>query len=659
MNLPGGIVTFLLTDIEGSTQAWERAPDSMRLALTRHDEIGAEIVAAHGGLLVKKRGEGDSLFIVFAEAAAAVAAACALQIAFYREDWPAETPLRVRMALHTGEADLRDGDYYGTTVNRCARLRAIGHGGQTLLSSATLSATQSALPDNVSFRFSDKGAHRLKDLQQPEQVWQLLHPDLPENFPELNSLKLPNNLPTQLTSFIGREKEIADVRQRLETTRLLTITGSGGSGKTRLALQVAAELLDRQTDGVWQIELASLTEAVLVPQAVASVLKIREEPDRPILQTLCDALSAKKILLVLDNCEHLLAATARMADTLLRTCPNVKILASSREGLGITGEKVYRLPSLAMPDGRKPIVSTVLVNYDAVRLFMDRAVAVAPTFAINTTNAPTVAQVCRRLDGIPFAIELAAARMRVMPIEQIATRLDDRFRLLTGGSRTALPRQKTLRATMDWSYDLLTDADRRLLRRLSVFSGGWTLEAAEAVCPDTDAQQPPPEMPIETWEILDFLTSLVDKSLVIYEESGGKSRYRLLETVRQYSTDRLAEENESEIYRRKHAEFYLNFAERAGAQLMGPEQGDWLRQLDIEHDNIRVAQEWYWASEKEGVAGLRIVGALWRFWMMRGHLSEGKANSEAVLDRPDAQEPTEIRANALKRSGDSDFGTRL
>ena len=657
MSLPTGTVTFLLTDVEGSTQKWENAPDAMRRALIRHDALAAQTAALHGGKVLKERGEGDSLFIVFDSPASALAAACALQLAFFEELWPEETPLRVRMALHLGNADQRDGDYYGPVVNRCARLRSIGQGGQILLSEAIQQAAANALPEQTFL--DDLGLQKLKDLGS-EHVWMLCHPALPEN-----RLLKPqyHNLPVQLTTFIGRERELGEVKRALETSRLLTLAGSGGCGKTRLALQVAADRPEIEQEGVWLIELAPLTDAARVADTVASVLKVREESGRSLLQTLADALASRSLLLILDNCEHLLAAVAQLADTLLRSCPNVRIMASSREGLGIAGEKIYRLPSLALPEANKFLMPHVLENYDSVRLFVDRAVAVAPAFAITHANAPAVAQVCRRLDGIPLAIELAAARIRVMPIEQIATRLHDRFRLLTGGSRTALPRQQTLRALIDWSYDLLTPSEKTLLRRLSVFSGGWTLEAAEEICSsDTEGtdgedegadsiQNPKSKIQnspaIETYEILDLLSLLLDKSLVIYEENEGSPRYRLLETVRQYSADRLQEEGEREIFRERQARYFMAFAEEAAGHLTGPEQAGWLGRLEVEHDNLRAAQETFRERSDASESGLRIVAALWRFWMIRGHLGEGRTNLNAALAHDMEAKPTELRAGAL------------
>jgi predicted ATPase/class 3 adenylate cyclase len=514
--LPTGTVTFLFTDIEGSTKLWEKHPEAMRQALRRHHALAAAEIEGCGGLVIKRQGEGDSTFAVFPRAPEAVNAASRLQQALLAEAWTTPEPLRVRMALHTGDAEPQDEDYFGPAVNRCARLRAIAHGGQVLLSTATAELVTDELPAGASLK--DMGAHRLRDLQRPEQVFQLLHPDLPEAFPRLRSMdnpEVPHNLPQQLTSFIGREREMAEVKRLLGENRLLTLTGAGGTGKSRLALQAAADLMDEYTDGVWLIELAPLADPALVPQAVASVLGVKEEPGKPLGQTLIEWLKPKQLLLLLDNCEHLLLECARLTESIIQSCPRVRILATSREALAVPGEQSLRVPSLSLPplvDGGRsgtrevggidgsgsqpvrsinyqpppPMRAPAINQYESVRLFADRARLAQPAFAITERNAPAVAQICNRLDGIPLAIELSAARVKAMSVESIAERLDDRFRLLTGGSRTALPRQQTLRALIDWSYDLLDEQEQTLLRRLSVFAGGWTLEAAEKVCSDPE-----------------------------------------------------------------------------------------------------------------------------------------------------------------------------
>jgi non-specific serine/threonine protein kinase len=452
-----------------------------------------------------------------------------------------------------------------------------------------------------------------------------------------------NNLPRQLTSFIGREREIAEVKRLLSTIYLLTLTGSGGCGKTRLALQVAADLVEEYSNGVWLVELASLSDPSLVPQAVARALDVSEQPGRPLTETLSDFLRPKSLLLMLDNCEHLIEACARLSEDLLHACPNLKILATSREALGIAGETPWRVPSLSLPDPQrlKSIEASVLTQYEAVRLFIDRAATVLPSFTVTNKNASVVAQICCRLDGIPLAIELGAARVKVLSVEQIADRLDDRFRLLTGGSRTAIPRHQTLLATIDWSYDLLSEAERALLRRLSVFAGGWTLPAAEAVCVGEG---------IEGHEILDLLTRLVDKSMVMVVEHSGEARYRLLETIRQYGRDKLLEAGEESVLGKKHLEWFLALTEEAEPKLNGPDQVLWLERLEPEHDNLRAALGWSLRSG-EGEHGLRLARALERFWRTRGYISEVWRWHEETLSKSEGASAS-LRAKVLRIAGD-------
>jgi non-specific serine/threonine protein kinase len=454
----------------------------------------------------------------------------------------------------------------------------------------------------------------------------------------LNAVAPRHNLPIQVTSFVGRERELAEVRQLLTTTHLLTLTGAGGCGKTRLALQVAAGLLDAYPDGVWLVDLAPLNDPALVPQAVALALGIREAPDQPLLTTLAEALRARHLLLLLDNCEHLLDACASLTTTLLQTCGEVRILATSREMLGVRGEAVWRVPSLAFPEFEiSPSLEEVRQN-EAVRLFVDRARAVAPGFAVTQENAPALTQVCRRLDGIPLAIELAAARTRVLSVEQIVARLDDRFRLLTGGSRTALRRQQTLRALIDWSHDLLSAAERVLYRRLAVFAGGWTLEAAEDVCAGAA---------IESKEILDLLTGLVDKSLVSVGSQDGGQRYRFLETVRAYAGDKLFEAGEARLLRDRHLAWCQALAEQAEPEFYGPSSRAWLDRLEGDDANLRVALDW--CLETDLGAGLRLGGSLWGYWYLRGQLVEGTRWLAAILAR--APEDAAARGKVLLGAG--------
>lgn len=426
------------------------------------------------------------------------------------------------------------------------------------------------------------------------------------------SKTFPHNLPVQLTSFIGREWELSQGKQWLAITHLLTLTGPGGTGKTRLALQLATEVSQEYLDGVWHVELAPLTDPALVPQTIAFALGVREQPGRTIFDSLGDYLRAKRLLLILDNCEHLIEIWAQLSDHLLRTAPGLKILATSRESLGISGEMTYRVPSLELPDPRQPSDLDELAQNDCVHLFVDRASAALPHFHLSPKNASAVIQICRRLDGIPLAIELAAARTKVFPPEQIAARLDDRFRLLTGGSRTALERHQTLQALIDWSYELLSEAERQLLGRLSVFSGGWSIEAVQAVCADESGD-----------EGLDTLAHLVDKSLVIVEEEAEEGRYRLLETIRQYGRNKLLESGEVAMVRDRHLEYYLRFVELAEPKLRGAEQLEWLDRVEGEHGNLRAALAWSLESEKPNLA-LRLTGALHYFWELRGYFSEGQ-----------------------------------
>lgn len=645
-NLPEGIVTFLFTDVEGSTRLWEQAPDAMRQAMTRHDALVEETVERDSGYVVRPRGEGDSRFAVFARATDAVAAARDLQQALAAEPWPTSHPLRVRMALHTGEADLRAGDYYGSDVNRTARLRAVGHGGQTLLSQATYGLVRDALPERVTLR--DLGEHRLKDLQRPENIFELDVLGLPAEFLPLQSIDaFPNNLPIQLTSFVGREKELREAQELLATAHLLTLTGPGGTGKTRLALQLTAEVLENYSDGVWLVELAPVTDATLVPQTVAGVLGVPQQSERPAQEVLGDFLKPKRLLLLLDNCEHLIEDCAALASKLLRACPNLKILATSREPLGIAGETIYRVPSLDLPDS--PELSAAQISeYGAIRLFVERAAAVKPNFRLTQGNALSVAQICARLDGIPLAIELAAARVKALSAEEIARRLDDRFRLLTGGSRTALPRQQTLRALIDWSYELLSEAERVLSRRLSVFVGGWNLTAAEQVCGGSSEDEGPAteekaaQAPragslitvIDQEQVLDLLARLVDRSLVTVDESDEmETRYRFLETIRQYTRDKLLESGEAEALRDRHMRYFERFTAECAPHLVGSEAALGNKQLQTEEGNLLLAMSW--AVDRDPELALRMAGNLLYFRGRGTHISVMRPALEAALARLD------------------------
>ena len=635
---PTGTVTFLFTDIEGSTRLWEQHPDAMRTALARHDVLLRQSIESSGGFVFKT--VGDAFCAAFPLAHQALEAALAAQTALAAEPWDVPTPLLVRMALHTGGAEERDGDYFGQPLNRVARLMAAGHGGQTLISEVTQGLVQDALPPAISLQ--SLGEHRLKDLSRPEQIFQLQHPFLPDGFPPLRSLDnpaFPNNLPQQATSFIGRAKQVAEIKALLGRTRLLTLTGPGGTGKTRLSLQAAADLLDGQSDGVWFVELAALSDPELVSSAVADVLGVKEQAGQPLQRTLTDTLKSRHLLLVLDNCEHLVSPCAFLASALLRSCPHVHILASSREPLNVSGEHIYRVPTLALPDPKKTQTVEALSEFESVRLFSERARAVQPSFALSRGNAPAVAEVCCRLDGIPLALELAAARVRSLSVEEINTRLGSRFRLLTGGARNTLPRQQTLRALIDWSYDLLTEPEKKLLCRLSVFAGGWTLASAEAVCEGEE---------VEEWEVLDLLTALEDKSLTVTEQRGEQMRSRLLESVRQYAADRLGEGGGAAAARDCHCIHFLSRAEEADRGARGPEQAKWLDWFEAEHDNLRAALDWCCEQEDGAEPGLRLAKAMYRFWRVRGYLTEGRERLAAAAGHSGARQHPLERASALR-----------
>ncbi len=618
-SLPTGTVTFLFTDIEGSTRLLQDLGDRYAQVLADYRQLLRTASARGDGYEVDT--QGDAIFLVFPRAKDALAAAVAAQRAICSHQWPGGLSVRVRMGLHTGEPVGAATGYVGMDVHRAARICAAGHGGQMLLSDTTQALVAKELPEGVSLR--DLGEHRLKDLAHPHRLFQVMLADFPTEFPPLKSLEaLPNNLPIQLTSFIGRDQEIAEIKRLLDTTRLLTLTGTGGSGKTRLALQVGSDLLESFEGGVWLVELASLSDPDLVPQTAASALGVREQAGRSILATLIDSLRPKHLLLVLDNCEHLLSACATLSDTLLRACPELRMLATSREGLGIAGELSYHVPSLSVPDLRHLPPLERLADHDAVRLFIERARFAQSTFTMTETNGSAVAQICHRLDGIPLAIELAAARVKSMSVERIAERLTDRFRLLAGGSRTALRRHQTLRDAIDWSYDLLSEQERIALRRLAVFIGGFTVDAAEAVCRGDR---------IAEGDVLDLLTHLVDKSLVMIEQ-GSQERYRMLETIREYALDRLHEAGELEELWRRHRDFFQALAEESYAALVGSASPQWLRRLRDEHDNIRTALRWSLDHEDVERAA-DMAAAMSRFWEIRGFYSEGRAWLQELLEK--------------------------
>jgi predicted ATPase/class 3 adenylate cyclase/DNA-binding CsgD family transcriptional regulator len=629
-------VTFLMSDIEGSTRLWSAFGEGMGSAVGDVYAIIDRAVTQYDGVRPVEQGEGDSVVGAFSRASDALAAALQAQRELRASSWPDGIDMRVRIALHTADAQLRDeGNYFGLALSRCARLRAIASGGQTLLSRATRDLVVDQLPNGA--ELLDCGTHRLRDLGRPEHVFALVHEDLSDDFGALRSLDtFPNNLPDQLTSFVGRTEELRALRTELGETRLLTLTGAGGAGKTRLALQLAAECLDLFADGAWWVDLAPVNDPQLVADAVANALGVRPLPSITALEASCAHLTTSNTLVVLDNCEHLLHVCGEVAETLLRSCPNVSVIATSRTSLGVAGETDWRVPSLSLPRRERERESVhALGQFDAVRLFIERARKARPNFGVTNENAPAVAQICEELDGLPLAIELAAARVRMLSVEQIAAGLGDRFHLLTGGTRTALPRHQTLRASVDWSHELLSDPERALLRRLAVFAGGFTLDLAESVCADQTLQRV---------AILDLLASLVDKSLVVAEERAGAVRYRMLETVRQYGTERLDEAGELGAIRDRHRDGLLLLAEQIAPALHGPGQGGWLDVLDHEAANLASALDR--ALETDGDLALRLCVALTFWWKLRGLFQPAERGFVRSLRAAD-HAPSELRAQGL------------
>jgi predicted ATPase/class 3 adenylate cyclase len=634
--IPSGTVTLLFTDVQGSTRLWEAEPELMAVALRRHDEILRSAIETAGGYVFKT--VGDAFCAAFRTAAAAVNAVLAAQECLGDQSWPTSRPILVRMGLHTGVCEERDSDYFGPVVNRAARLEAAAHGGQVLVSGATAELLAGSLPTGTALR--DLGLHRLKDLGRPEQVFQLQASFLAPDFPPLASLdnpELPNNLPTLLSAFVGREQELAEVRALIRASRLVTLTGAGGSGKTRLALQAGAELIGRTADGVWLAELAPLTDGGQIAGVVAAALGIQDLSGLAVADTVIEALTDQDSLILLDNCEHLIDAAAKFCDQVIRHCPKVRFLVTSREPLGIDGERIYRVPSLTLPGSDAESVED-LAGSDAVQLFAERARAHQPDFVIDEHSAQDAVTICRRLDGIPLALELAAARLSSMSLAQVAARLDQRFRLLTGGSRNAMPRQQTLQATVDWSFGLLSERERETLTRLSVFAGGFDLEAAEAICASAE---------VDALDVVDLLGSLVDKSLVVADHSPQSVRYRLLETIRQYSAQELLRAcGDAEVLRirDRHARYYLDLAKAGGPVTTRHGQGQWLRRFDAEWDNLRAAFA-HFAAEDRSDEVMTFAVNLRRFSISRGH-SEVLSYLRPVIDRPDA-EPSGLQADAM------------
>jgi predicted ATPase/class 3 adenylate cyclase len=636
---PTGTVTFLFTDIEGSTKLWETDSEAMSEALAHHDRVLGQAVEEHGGYVFKT--VGDAFCCTFVTAPDALNAALAAQQALDSEEQAETGPLRVRMALHTGAAEERDGDYFGPAVNRVARLLSAAHGGQVLLSLTTQELVRDQLPPNVALW--DLGEQRLKDLSRPERVFQLVASGIPSEFPPLRTLEShPNNLPLQPTPLVGREREVGEVVKRLrsEEVRLLTLTGPGGVGKTRLALQGGADLLEDFEDGVFFVALATITDPQLVPSTIAGPLGVKESAQQSLMESLKSYLHHKHLLLVVDNFEQVLEG-APLVGELAGACPKLKVLTTSRTPLRLYGEHEYSVPPLTLPDPLRPPSVEGLTHYEAVRLFIERARAAKADFSLTNDNAPAVAQICARLDGLPLALELAAARIKLLTPQSMLARLGNRLKLLTGGARDLPERQRTLRSTIEWSYGLLEEGEKVLFGRLSVFVGGHTLEAIEAVC---DAEG---DLPVD---VLDGVESLVDKSLLRKEEGPeGEPRFAMLETIHEFAREKLEENGETESLRKLHARYFLALAEAAEPGLRGPEDAEWLERLEAEHDNMRAALSWV-LEQGEVELALRLGGSLWMFWEARGHYSEGRRWLEAALEKTNGASAA-ARAKALEGFG--------
>ena len=603
--IPTGTVVFLFSDIEGSTVRWEAHGKAMREALRKHDDTLRRAIVRHNGYVFKTI--GDAFCAAFQDVRGAVQAAVKAQREIAALDWKSVGGLRVRMALHAGDAEERDGDYFGPTVNRVARLLATGHGGQMLLTGIAADLVGGHLPPDVSLR--SLGTHRLKDLERPEHVFQIVAPDLPATFSPLRSLEAtPNNLPHQRTSFIGREEDLEHVGSLLHSAALVTIIGTGGVGKTRLALQAAADALDGAEDGAWFVDFAPIDDPHLIESTILSALGVKQDDDRPALDVLAGYLQNRIALLLLDNCEHVIDGAARVCAAILARCPHITILATSREPLNVPGERIYRLPSLGLGE--------------SVRLFEERAHSAVPSFKVSDENRRAVEEVCTRLDGIALAIELAAPRLRVLSVEELLRRLNERFRLLTGGSRTALPRHQTMRALIDWSYELLSDEEKSLFRRLAVFRGGFALDSAVAVCSGEV---------LDDWAIFDLLTSLVDKSLIVAGAEQHGQRYRLLESIRQYAQERLDEAGEGPLISRRYASFFADLAQKAYEEWDSDPRPHWLEHLRPDLDNFRSALDWTLEERNDPHIGARIASSASPIFLRLSLLGEGIRWGETAL----------------------------
>jgi predicted ATPase/class 3 adenylate cyclase len=637
-HLPTGTVTFLFTDIEGSTNLARTLASRWPNVLEEHHDILRTAILDRGG--VEVRTEGDAFFCVFTSATDAIAACAEAQRRLAAHQWPENGLVRVRMGMHTGDGRLSGGDYVGLDIHRVARIAAAGHGGQVLISETTRALAADQLTDGVGLR--DLGEHRLKDFDEPQHIYQLVIDGLPSDFPPIRTLEIPTNLPLRLTTFVGRERELASVTELLGSARLVTLTGPGGTGKTRLALEAASGIRDRFSDGVFFVDLAPITDPALVPSAILTTVRTRGGAGpRSELERLQIELRDQEILLVLDNFEQVVEAAPAVA-AILGAAPRIRVLATSRSPLRLEGEREIPVAPLDLPGAGEPISARDLYRFEAVALFADRAAAVVPGFAIDEDNAGVILQICRRLDGLPLAIELAASRLRLLSPPAMLERLDRALPLLSGGPRDLPDRQRTLRDTIDWSYRLLPPAVASLFPRLCVFAGGFTIAAAEAVCAPAG---------VDEIGVLDAIEALLDVSLLRRGEAmGGPDRFEMLQTIREYGLDQLQSGGEAEEVHRRHARYFLGLAEAAEPGFRGPDLERHLGMLHVEHDNLRAALAWALQADQGDVA-LRLVSALWRFWHLHGDFASGRRWAEQALALPSAAARSRTRAKALLAAG--------
>ena len=650
MNHPTGTVTFLFTDIEGSTKMAQEFNELLPDALKKHHSILKETVNSHNGFIFKII--GDAFCCAFQNADDAVKASVDAQKKLNSEEWN-EAVIKVRMGIHSGNAEWSGTEYTGyITLARTNRIMSAAYGGQIIISNDAFQNKRENSSEDISFR--DLGERRLKDLIQPVKLYQINSEGLQADFPPLKTLDVrPNNIPIQLSSFVGREEVMNQLKDLIRQSRLLTISGSGGSGKTRLAMQVGADIIDDFENGVYISELASVSDPAFILQTIINSLGIKEEAGKTLKDSVTGYLKDKKMLIIMDNCEHLINECADLAEHLLIKCPDLKIIATSREALNCRGELTFRLPSLTLPDISVNNTPEQLSVYESVRLFIERALAVNPLFRVNNENAPAVSGICNRLDGIPLAIELAAARIKILSVEKIYERLDDRFKLLTGGKRTALPRQQTLKALIDWSYNLLPANEKILWCRLSVFNSGWTIESAEEICSDDI---------IFKEDVFDLMNLLAEKSIIIYDDA--KDRFRILETIKRYGEEKLRETEDADNFFLNHLNYYTKLSETAETKLNGEEVQNWLQVLESEHGNLQSAIEWS-VLGNENEKGARLAGALGRFWDMRGYNSTGRRLIDIILEnsagvsKPVLGKTLNWAGNLAKFQGDYDVAEKF